>query len=525
MLNIFENTPMIKSLMKLLTNVAFLLSIVISQNSISAVPEKIVIGLKEEPEMGLDPVKGWGKYGHPLIQSTLLKRDRDFNLVGDLAEKFELSVDRLSWMIKLRDDVYFSDGKKLTSEDVVFTFKELVAGPSFFNLSMLDRVEKLDTSTIRFVLTKPDLAFADTLSTVGIVPMSGYDQNYGHNPIGSGPFMLSRWDKGQQIVLKRNPYYYGKMAEFDIFVIVFAGEDSLYNLLHAGDLHLASIPARYGKSVPSQYRLSRVKTNDNRGIVWPFLAPSSKEPGNLVTADLAIRKAVDNIVDREYMVESILMGFGQEAFSLSDGLPWGPIERERQPISLQNLKVGLDKAGWLLCEGCKIRNKDGVNAEFTIFYPAGDSVREHLALSVSHMVKPLGIKINVRGGSWEQIARKMHDNPVLMGFGSHTIEEMFLVYGSDTKGVGWYNSGNYSNSVVDASFESIRASDSLEDTLPMWQSIYYELDEDLPWTWLVSLEHLYAVSQCLDIGNPYHEPHQHGWPITRNIDEWSWVCD
>ena len=85
---------------------------------------ELILAIGGEPDNGYDPLLGWGRYGHPLFQSTLLKRDADLNTVPDLATEWALSDDRKVWTIKLRPDVFFSDGTPLAAEDVAFTFNE-----------------------------------------------------------------------------------------------------------------------------------------------------------------------------------------------------------------------------------------------------------------------------------------------------------------------------------------------------------------------------------------------------------------
>ena len=83
-----------------------------------------MLAIRGEPDQGFDPIKGWGHYGNPLFQSTLLKRDEKLNLQGDLATKWELSQDAKTWTVTIRDDVKFSDGQPLTADDVVFTYEQ-----------------------------------------------------------------------------------------------------------------------------------------------------------------------------------------------------------------------------------------------------------------------------------------------------------------------------------------------------------------------------------------------------------------
>lgn len=486
--------------------------------------EQWILGLSEEPEMGLDPVMGWGRYGDPLIQSTLLKRGDGLSLQPDLAHHISVSDDRHEWTVALREDARFGDGSKLTSEDVAFTYRQLQQGLSLHDASMISEIIIEDNYTLRFRLAAPDLGFADLLASVGIVSKQAYGPSYGQQPLGSGPFRFVRWDKGQQIVLEKNPYYYGQLPAVDRLIIVFASEDSLISLVRSGQIHLASIPQRYARLVPDNYQLVTVETNDNRGIVWPFNAPSALQQGNHVTSDIAIRRAVDQIIDRDLLVESVLQGFGRPAFSLADGLPWGPTLQHREFVDTSDITQMLEQSGWILDKQRNIRVKQDITASFTLYYPAGDSLREQLSLAVAAMVDPLGIKVTVRGASWTQIGHVMTTSPVLMGFGSHAINEMFLVYGSEHAGEGWYNSGYYGSNVVDTSLNAIKQTTNYQAAQPYWDKVYKQLEKDLPWSWLVNIDHLYAVNECLDIGTPLPEPHQHGWPVTRTIEQWQWRC-
>src|SRR5690606_40141047 len=80
--------------------------------------EALVLALGGEPQTVFDPMLGWGVYGNPLFQSTLLTRDRDLATRPDLATDWSLSDDRKIWTITLRADARFSDGTTLTALDV-----------------------------------------------------------------------------------------------------------------------------------------------------------------------------------------------------------------------------------------------------------------------------------------------------------------------------------------------------------------------------------------------------------------------
>jgi ABC-type dipeptide transport system, periplasmic component len=72
--------------------------------------DQIVLAIGGESEEGFDPTLGWGRYGSPLFQSTLLRRDENLEIVNDLATGYTVSQDGLTWTVTLRKDAVFSDG-------------------------------------------------------------------------------------------------------------------------------------------------------------------------------------------------------------------------------------------------------------------------------------------------------------------------------------------------------------------------------------------------------------------------------
>ena len=192
--------------------------------------DELVLAFGSEPETGFDPTTGWGRYGSPLFQSTLLKRDDKLNIVNDLATSYEVNEDGKVWKVKLRDDAKFSDGEPLTAEDVKFTFETAANSGSVIDLNGLENVEAVDNTTVKFTLKEAQSTFVNNLVATGIVPKHAYGENYAENPVGSGPFQLVQWDKGQQMIVKENPEYYGKKPYFKKVTFVFLNEDLLLHL-------------------------------------------------------------------------------------------------------------------------------------------------------------------------------------------------------------------------------------------------------------------------------------------------------
>ncbi|WP_340389290.1 ABC transporter substrate-binding protein [Paenibacillus sp. FSL E2-0151] len=495
--------------------------------------DELVLAVGTEPEGGFDPTTGWGQYGSPLFQSTLLKRDAKLQLVNDLATAYSVSEDGLTWTVTLRNDVKFSDGEPLTAEDVKFTFETAAKSGSVIDLTNMADVQAPDDSTVLFTLKSPQSTFISLLTTLGIVPEHAYGADYAEHPVGSGPYKLVQWDKGQQAIVEANEEYYGNKSVFHKLTFLYLDEDAAYAAAQAGTVDIAAIPAAFSKQQVNGMTLEAVKTVDNRGIMFPMQPAGAKSgdglpAGNDVTSDLAIRQAVNVVIDRKALVEGVLEGYGRPAYSVSDDLPWSNAEAVFTDANLEEAKQILAAGGWVDADGDGIVEKNGVKAEFNLLYFAGDLTRQSLALAAADMVAQAGIKINVEGKSREETKKMAYSNAVLFGWGSHDPLETYNLYSSTHKGEGYYNVGLYSNPVVDSWMDKALQATSEEEALPFWQKAEWDgttgfsYQGDAPWAWLVNIDHLYLVTNGLNIGEQQIHPHGHGWPVTTNLEEWSW---
>jgi peptide/nickel transport system substrate-binding protein len=493
--------------------------------------DELILAIGGEPDDGFDPTFGWGRYGSPLFQSTLLARDSDLNVVYDLATGYEVSENGRVWTVTIRDDAKFSDGVPLTAEDVVYTFATAAESGSVIDLSILANVVSLDTHRVEFTLAKPQSTFIHSLISTGIVPQHAHGPGYAERPLGSGPYTFVQWDKGQQLIIEANPEFYGKQPYFNKITFLFLGEDGAFAAARAGAVDLVSVPAALAKQSISGMRLEAIKSIDNRGIMFPFVPSGNKTQdgypvGNDVTADLAIRKAMNVAINRQVLVDGVLDGFGTPAYTASDQMPWWNPETVFPDGDLERARSILAEGGWEDNSG--VLQKGGLRAEFSLYYPAADQTRQSLAIAVADMVKPLGITINVEGKSWDEIQANMYSSAVLFGWGSHDPLEMYNLYSSTTKGIGYYNTGYYGNPVVDEYLEKAMAANTEEEALEYWKLAQWDGETglsalgDAPWAWLVNLKHTYFIRDGLNIGKQQVHPHGHGWPVTANISDWRW---
>jgi peptide/nickel transport system substrate-binding protein len=506
---------------------------VLGQEDTSNKREDLVMAIGSEPDGGFDPVIGWGRYGNPLFQSTLVDTNSDMEIIMDLAIDYNISEDGLTWSFEIRDDAYFTDGEKVTVEDVEFTFKSAKDSGSIVDLTNMKTISQVNKNTIEFKLKRPDSSFIYTIAATGIVPKHAYGPNYGQNPIGSGPFILVQWDRGQQIIMKANEDYYGRVPHIKKVTVLFMGEDAALAAAKAGKLDVATTSANLAHQKIENMDLKVVKTIDNRGLTLPYLKDEGKTNengysiGNNVTSDIAIRRALSYGIDRETLVNDVINGFGRPAYTEADGMPWSNADAIVE-YDIKKAKSILEEAGWIDTDHDGIREKNGEKAKFNLLYNASDSTRQALANAVSLQAEELGIEITIEGTSWDVIDTRMFSEAVLMGWGAQSPVETYLLYHSENMGKDYYNPEYFSSGRVDEYIDKAMNSLNKEEAMEYWKKVQWDGENGVatqgesPWVWLVNVDHLYYVREELDIGTQKIHPHGHAWPLLSNLKDWKW---
>ncbi len=493
----------------------------------------IAMGPTSEPEAGFDPAYGWGAGEHvhePLIQSTLTVTNTDLTIGYDLATDYSVSEDGLTWTVKIRDDAYFTDGEALTAADVAFTYNTVKASSSVNDFTMLDHAEAVDDTTVVFHMTRAFAIWPYTMAIVGIVPEHAYDSaTYGSDPIGSGRYILKQWDRGQQVILEANPDYYGEAPKMKRVTILFMEEDAAFLAAQAGQVDVAYTSATYSAQTVEGYGLAAYASVDNRGFNLPAVSAGTNEDGTSVgndfTSDVRVRRAINIGVDRQEMIDHVLNGYGTPAYSVCDGLPWYN-EAAEVTYDPEEAAALLEEAGWIMGED-GIREKDGVKAELNLLYSNGDSVRQALTADFANQMAELGIACTMEGVGWDTAYDRALFDPLLWGWGAHTPMELYNIYHT-IEGTGSAQYSPYSNETVDSYMDQALASSDLEESYALWQQAQWDgttgitQDGDIPWVWLVNIDHLYWVRDGLNVAEQKIHPHGHGWSLVDNVDQWSW---
>lgn len=490
--------------------------------------ESAVVGIAYEPE-SLSPLLGFGKDGNSKIFDGLLAYDGEMNLTPALAAALPaVSADRLTYTYKLRQGVTFSDGKPFGAKDVVFTYRTILDkktnNASKSELDAIKDVRAAGDDTVVFTLKYPYAPFAQR-TVQPIAPehiASKQDVNTGPfttKPIGTGPYLLSGWSKGEKISFKANPGYWGGEPQVKKFTMAIIKDDDVRaTRLRAGDLDGAILPPNLaaGFKKDKGKKTHAATTYDYRTVTLPT--------GNKVAGDTAVRQALDVAVDRQTMVDQILEGAGKPAYGpVPTGSEWFAKGTERTH-DLDKAKKILDAAGWKPGND-GIRAKDGVRAEFPLWYLTGDKLRQDHALAYASDAKKAGISIKTQAGTWEVIEPRMKHDAVLAGGGAPGDPDFdqYLLLTSSLAGDGFNNMAWYDNPVVDKALQDGRKSGDKAVRKAAYDTVQRELVKNPGYTFLTHIDHLYVVDDNWEQLTNQIEPHDHGlasgpwW----NVEKWT----
>lgn len=289
-----------------------------------------------------------------MVYSGLLRRNPDGTLVPDLAESYEMSEDKKTYTVAIKNDARFHDGKPVTADDVVFTVREAQT-PEVKSPRRADwegvTVQALDEKTVSFTLASPYPPFLENL-TMGILPKhlwSGVSSEefafttLNEHPVGSGAYKIESIrenSSGIPVEYRLTAFRSGTRSPFiDKFVFRFyPNEDELKKALERGEVLSA------GSIDPSGVPGGHAVYEAVFGRVFGVFFNQSQNP---VFADAGVRKGLDAAVDKQRIIDTILNGYG----SVIDG-PLPPetilpsVNAEDSEARLQAARDIFAKAGW-----------------------------------------------------------------------------------------------------------------------------------------------------------------------------------
>ncbi|MBE6497633.1 MAG: ABC transporter substrate-binding protein [Methanobrevibacter sp.] len=488
-----------------------------------------------EPEAGFDPILGWNYLAEPLIQSTLLKMTPNMTYKNDLASSWEANDNFTEYTVKIKDGIKFTDNTTLDAEDVAFTYNTAATtGASELDFTSLENATATDKNTVVFKLNRPDSTFVDKFAYLGIVPSDSYNnETYGSNPVGSGPYKFVQWDKGQQVILEKNPDYYGKQPEFNKLTILFEMNDAAFNSAKNHEVDVAAVPLAYANETIEGYNMSLLDTIDVRGLSLPVVNNTGNTTedgnpiGNNVTADKAIREALNYGINRTAIAQGALNGFGYPNYDgIAHQLPWANAEVNNiSDGDVDRAKEILAQGGWNDTDGDGIVEKDGMKASINVYYSSDATERQAIAVTISEQAKEFGIEVNATGSNWDEMGSHVNSDPIVWGWGSTDPSTMYNQYYSGGIGQGYSNPASINNSAVDAHINNAMSMDR-ESSYSEWSAVSWDGSNgisplgDAAWLWAGEIKYGYFVDNSLDISEDTALLQPHGGDIFSNIYDW-----
>lgn len=359
-----------KRLGKLLGSSALVLALLGASATLQA--RDLTIALKTEPT-AMDPLF------HALtpnlqlgaaIFDPLLRTDKDAKAVPALAESW--SVDGDVWTFKLRPNVTFSDGSPFTADDVVFTYERAPLVPNSPSsmalfLNKIASMKVVDPLTLEITTKGPAPTLPVELAQVSIMShiaaagpapegKTTVELNRGEGMAGTGPFKFVSWKRGAEIVLERNPDYWGPKPEWDrVIYRPISNPAARVAALRSGNVDLIEDPPTDDIAKLRADRNLHVQETPSLRIIYVALNQGEEVPNGMSgtgdknpLTDRRVREALSLAIDRNAIADRVMGGVAQPAGNLLAYPGFGASEEltDAQPADPDKARQLLAEAGY-----------------------------------------------------------------------------------------------------------------------------------------------------------------------------------
>jgi peptide/nickel transport system substrate-binding protein len=357
----------------------------------SAPPNYVIVGMTNSA-LNLDPRVGSdeaSQKAHQLLFNSLVWMDSDLRIVPELAETLD-QPDPLTYVARLRRGVLFHDGRELTSDDVVYTFRSFL-DPAFRGRSgayrLVAAVNAIDRYTVEFKLKEPFASFPINL-VMGIV-RAGSGGSNALQPIGTGPYRLEQFVADDRLVLAAFDGHYRGRPKNDGIVLKVIPDDTMRGLeLRKGTVDL--IVNDLSPDIAWQLRREgNLQVASAPGTDYAYIGLNLRDP---VLANRSVRRAIGFAIDRDAIVEHLRRGYATTALGIVPPMSWA-FERNvfdfrHDPAEAKRL---LDEAGYRDPDG------DGPQTRLRLSLKTSTSeVYRVQAAAIQHDLGRVGVAVDVR---------------------------------------------------------------------------------------------------------------------------------
>lgn len=441
------------------------------------------------------------------IYNGLVKYDKNLNIVGDLAESFDISKDGLTIAFHLRRGVKWHDGAPLTARDVLYTYQVTIdpKTPTAYaeDFKQVKSIAAPDSYTIRVTYDSP---FAPALASwgVSILPahlLEGKDittSPLARKPIGTGPYRFKEWVSGQKIVLEANNNYFEGRPYIDRFIYrIIPDSSTMYMELKAGTIDLMTLtPVQYARQTAAKSFTSRFNKYRYPSSSYLYMGYNLRHP---LFGDKRIRQAMTAAINKDELIQGVLFGMGQRSV--------GPIVPGRWAYNTALKDIGYDpqRAAELLAEaGWKEKNDDGILVKngkpfkFTILTNQGNQQRLMTAQIIQQRLRQVGIDVKIRVVEWaaflKEFVNKGNFEVVLLAWSISQDPDMYDIWHSSKNKPGELNFIGFNNTEVDRLLIEGRSTFDIEKRKKAYFRIQEILADEQPYTFLYVPDALPVVS-------------------------------
>lgn len=454
------------------------------------------------------------------VMSSLMYHDEDtYEWRPELAEKADISEDGQTFTFTLRKGAAFHDGKPLTAKDIKFSFDVIFidefrafhARPYYENI---EYAKVLDPHTVQFKAKNKYFGNFNAIAALTIIPEHIYSnvkkaKKLNKKLIGSGPYILDKYDKGRRIVLKRNPNWWGNDVpalqgkyNFKKIIMRFVKEENVaLAMLEKGELDFDALtPEAYVKKTEGEAwgsKVYKLKVQNKRPKSTGFVGWNLYKP---LFQSKSVRMALTHLMNRKLMNEKFRFGM-----SLLATGPWYQQSEYADP-DVKPIPYDPAKALALLqTDGWQDSDKDGlldkmmddqkVKFEFTLLNPSKD-FEKYLVLYQGDLAK-VGIKMHIKLLEWNTFISKLDESQfdaVVLAWGGGSVDmDPKQIWHSASAVKGGSNFIGYKNPEVDGLIDQARGELDKQKRIPLFREIYRRIADDAPYTFMFNHQHaLYA---------------------------------
>jgi peptide/nickel transport system substrate-binding protein len=462
------------------------------------------------------------------ILNGLVKYDKDFNIVGDLASSWEISDDNLTFTFHLRDDVKWQDGKPFTAADVMFTYKLIIAEstPTAYagKYLLVKEAKTPDPYTFIVTYTEPLAPALISWGSLQMLPkhiLEGKDitkSKLSREPMGTGPYKFLEWKTGEKIVLISNHDFFEGRPYIDriIYRIIPDPATMFLELKGGGVDWMGLTPIQYDRQTDNKTFTKNFKKYKYLADGYAYLGFNLDNPK---FKDKRIRKAISYAIDKQEIIDVVLLGLGEIATGPYKPGTWQYNSKvERYDYNPKKAKELLKEAGWEDTDGDGLLDKDGVPFEFTIITNQGNELRAKSAEIIQRRLSDIGITVKIRIIEWaaflSEFVRPRNYEAMILGWNILQDPDLYNVWHSSKTGPDELNHINFRNVEVDKLLEDGRRIFDQEQRKKYYFRLQEILADEAPYVFL------YVPDSLPVVHARFHgiEPAPAG--ISYNFNEW-----